>query len=181
MQNGYRKQITDLPQANQLSDELETRFRIAMDKTGAENKRILSSLSTQLKQDDKVLASLETLISSTKSNRSDASTVKRTADLSAMLAETTAQEIHYRLDRLYLETIQTSNSDYGQAAVENETFSALEEELESLYPEIEILAEMSTKQQYHEPILREIHHEHGQRRAASQQRLETVRLISCLS
>ncbi|KAJ5117065.1 hypothetical protein N7448_004014 [Penicillium atrosanguineum] len=158
--------------ANELSDELETRFRNATDKTGAENKRILSSLSTQLKQDDKVLASLEALIAGIKSNSSDASTVKRTADLSAMLAETTAQEIHYRLDRLYLEAIQSSKSDYGQVAVEDETFSALEEELESLYPEIEILAEMSTKQQYHEPILREIHREQGQLRAASQQRLE---------
>ncbi|KAJ5122880.1 hypothetical protein N7526_009817 [Penicillium atrosanguineum] len=145
--------------ANELSDELETRFRNATDKTGAENKRILSSL-------------LEALIAGIKSNSSDASTVKRTADLSAMLAETTAQEIHYRLDRLYLEAIQSSKSDYGQVAVEDETFSALEEELESLYPEIEILAEMSTKQQYHEPILREIHREQGQLRAASQQRLE---------
>ncbi|KAJ5674888.1 uncharacterized protein N7477_004822 [Penicillium maclennaniae] len=158
--------------ANELADELETRFRNAMDKTGAANKRILSSLSAQLKQDDKVLASLESLISGTKSNGSDASAVKRTADLSAMLAETTAQEIHYRLDRLYLETIQWSMSDYSQEAVENDTLLALEEELESLYPEIEVLAEMSTKQQYHEPILQEIHHEHGQRRAASQQKLE---------
>lgn len=166
--------IADLSQANELSDELQARFRSATDKSGAENKRILSSLSTQLKQDDKMLAGLEALISGIKLNGSDASTVKRTADLSAMLADTTAQEIHYRLDRLYLETIQSGRSDYGQTAVEDEAVSAIQEELESLYPEIEILAEMSTKQQFQEPILREIRHEHGQLRAASQHKLEQV-------
>jgi hypothetical protein len=172
--NGSPNYIANLSQANELSDELEARFRSATDKAGAENKRILASLSTQLKQDDKILAALETLISGTNSRGGDACTVKRTADLSAMLADTTAQEIHYRLDRLYLEKIQSGESDYGRAAVENETISALQEELESLYPEIEILAEMSTKQQYHEPILRDIHHEHGQLRAASQHKLEQV-------
>ena len=166
--------IADLSQANELSDALQARFRSVTDKSGAENKRILSSLSTQLKQDDKILAGLEALIFGTKLNGSDVSTVKRTADLSAMLADTTAQEIHYRLDRLYLETIQSGRSDYNQTAVEDETVSAIQEELESLYPEIEILAEMSTKQQFQEPILREICHEHGQLRAASQHKLEQV-------
>jgi hypothetical protein len=167
-------------QVNELSDELEAKFRAATDKAGAENKRILSSLSTQLKQDDTILTSIENLVSGTKSNGSDASVVKRTADLSAMLAETTAQEIHYRLDRLYLDTIQSHKSSQGQMAVEEETVLALEEELETLYPEIEILAEISTKQQYHEPILRKIHQEHGQLRAESQHKLEQVWLISCL-
>lgn len=51
----------------------------------------------------------------------------------------------------------------------------MEEELESLYPEIEILAEMSVKQQFHEPILREIHNQHSQLRAASSEKLERVR------
>lgn len=94
-----------------------------------------------------------------------------------MLADYTAEEIHYRLDRLYLEAIQAGKSGGGQTASGDETIAALREELESLYPEIGVLADMSTKQQFHEPILREMHNEHGQLRAASQQKLEQVWLI----
>lgn len=90
-----------------------------------------------------------------------------------MLADSTAEEIRYRLDRLYLEAIQ-SNGQGTNAKVEDDALVALEEELESLYPEIEILAEISTKQQFYEPILREIHNEHSQLRADSQQKLEHV-------
>jgi hypothetical protein len=93
-----------------------------------------------------------------------------------MLADYSAEEIHYRLDRLYLETIQSKPSKSGQIGTESGTIAALEEELESLYPEIEILAEMSTKQQFHEPILREIHNQHNQLQATSKEKLERVRL-----
>ncbi|KAJ5170681.1 uncharacterized protein N7500_003464 [Penicillium coprophilum] len=156
--------------AAELADELEANLRTASDKSGAESKRILASLSTRLKQDDKVLARLETLISSIKYRGNDASTVKRANHLSATLSDYVAEEIHYRLDRLYLETIHAGSSDPD--AKDEPTSIALEEELESLYPEIEILAEMSTRQQFHEPILRELQNEHDQLRVASQEKLE---------
>ncbi|KAJ5286940.1 hypothetical protein N7478_002626 [Penicillium angulare] len=159
--------------ANELADNLEDSFRSEMDNVGIESKRILTSLSARLKHDDKALATMESLMAETKSNGNDASTLKRAAYLSGMLADYSAEEIHYRLDRLYLEAIQAKGLDRSPAA-EIETVTALVEELESLYPEIEILAEMSTRQQFHEPILREIHHEHSQLRAASQTRLEQI-------
>lgn len=152
---------------------MEADFKTATDKSGAENKRILASLSTRLKQDDKALASLETLVSSIKYRGNDASTIKRTNHLCAMLSDYVAEEIHYRLDRLYLETIYTGGSN--SHVMDGATSTALEEELESLYPEIEILAEMSTRQQFHEPILRELQNEHDQLRVASQEKLEQVR------
>ncbi|OQE42215.1 hypothetical protein PENCOP_c004G07044 [Penicillium coprophilum] len=158
--------------AAELADELEAGFRTATDNSGAESKRILASLSTRLKQDDKALASLETLISSIKYRGNDASTVKRANHLSATLSDYVAEEIHYRLDRLYLETIHAEGSNPN--AIDEPTSIALEEELESLYPEIEILAEMSTRQQFHEPILRELQNEHDQLRVASQEKLEQV-------
>lgn len=148
-----------------------------MDRTGTENKRILSSLSAQLKSDDKALAALDTLVSGVKSNRNDASVIKQSTDLSAILANYSAEEIHYRLDRIYLQATQGEIPDHEQDASDAETIAALKEELESLYPEIEVLAELSTKQQFYEPILREIHREHSQLRAASQQRMEEVSTI----
>ncbi|KAJ6103237.1 hypothetical protein N7486_005664 [Penicillium sp. IBT 16267x] len=162
--------------ANDLSDELDAGFRSEIDKAGVESKRILSLLSTRLKHDDRILGTLENLMPEVKSNGNDASTVKRAAHLSETLADYSAEEIHYRLDRLYLESVQAgeaSDLNYIHEA-EGETISALEEELKSLYPEIEILAEMSTKQQFHEPILREIHNEHSQLRVTSQHKLEQI-------
>lgn len=151
---------------------MEADFKTATDKSGAESKRILASLSTRLKRDDKALASLETLISSIKYRGNDASTIKRTNHLSAMLSDYVAEEIHYRLDRLYLETIHAGGSNPD--VMDGTASTALEEELESLHPEIEILAEMSTRQQFHEPILRELQNEHDQLRVAAQEKLEQV-------
>ncbi|KAJ5898588.1 hypothetical protein N7504_008876 [Penicillium tannophilum] len=161
--------------ANDLSDELDAGFRSETDKVGVESKQILSLLSTRLKHDDRILGILENLMPEVKSNGNDASTVKRAAHLSEILADHSAEEIHYRLDRLYLESIGAGEAkDLNYTQAEAETISALEEELESLYPEIEILAEMSTKQQFHEPILREIHNEHSQLRVTSQHKLEQI-------
>ncbi|CAG7956276.1 unnamed protein product [Penicillium salamii] len=156
-------------EAARLSDELEADFRAATDKSGAESKSILAALSTRLKQDDKTLANLEALMSGIKVRGNNASTVKRTNHLSTMLSGYVAEEIHYRLDRLYLENI---HADIACNTLDETTTTALEEELESLYPEIELLAEMSTRQQFHEPILRELRNEHGHLREASQEKLE---------
>ncbi|KAJ5988317.1 hypothetical protein N7481_003527 [Penicillium waksmanii] len=167
--------------ANELSDDLEASFRSATESAGVENKRILSTLSTQLKQDDKSLNYLENLMSSIKFNSNDADTVKRTGQLSSVLADYVAEEIHDRLDRLYLEEIEAGESaasavsqDQASISSESETVAALEEELGSLFPEIEVLAEMSTRQEFQEPILREIQNGHSQLRVVSHQKLEKV-------
>ncbi|KAK5800981.1 hypothetical protein VI817_003193 [Penicillium citrinum] len=160
--------------ANELSDELETSFRGATERAGVENKRALSTLSTHLKQDDQALEYLESLMAGIKFNSNDASTVKRTAHLTTVLADLVAEEIHDRLDRLYLEEIEAGECCSDQATIESETIAALEEELGSLFPEIKVLAEMSTRQEFQEPILREIQNEHSQLRVASHQKLEKV-------
>lgn len=113
-------------------------------------------------------------MSGIKFNSNDASTVKRTAHLTIVLSDLVAEEIHDRLDRLYLEEIEAGDSSSDQDTIESETIAALEEELGSLFPEIEVLAEMSTRQEFQEPILREIQNEHSQLRVASHQKLEKV-------
>lgn len=92
-----------------------------------------------------------------------------------MLAEYTTKEIQHRLDRSYLESIQDSRKTAeGSSDVEAGLISALEEELESLYPEVDVLAEVSTKQQYSEPIIREVHNHHEQMRVAAHKKLDYV-------
>lgn len=148
-----------------------------METSGAENKRILSSLSDQLKRDDRALSTMEDVISGIKSNHKGTSIIKRTTNLGTTLADYIAEEIHNRLDRIYLEAIQTELPDEASPFANEQTIIALREELESLHSEIEVLADLSTKQQYLEPILRGINGEHDQLRAASHHKLEQVRIF----
>lgn len=142
-----------------------------------DGKKILSALATQLKKNDKLLPDLEALAARVKSSDGDASIMKRTSALSTALAQYVAEEIYCRLDRLYLERILDSSGSAadGQTNKEIEAAVGLEQEMESLYPEIDILADMSTKQQFVEPILRQLQNHHGQLRIASHQRLDLVR------
>ncbi|EPS29117.1 hypothetical protein PDE_04066 [Penicillium oxalicum 114-2] len=172
------KQRTEVA-AKELSDELEASFRNMVEKTAMDNKRILALLSSRLKQDDRELAELEDLISKIKFDGNDAATVERAGQLSDLLAGYRAEEIHYRLDRLYLQDMLAESSKPSSSGSEpilarSYDVAALEEELAALYPEIEILAEMSTKQQYQDPILRAIHHQHSRLQVASEQQLEQV-------
>lgn len=151
-------------------------MRAETEKARLDGKKILSSLTSRLKEDDRILAGLERLASGIKSTGNNAAVAKRTEQLGAVLAEYVAEEIHYRLDRLYLESIQADQVGSKQAAGEHEeeALAALREELESLYPEVDVLAEMSTRQQFSEPVLRELQNRHGQLRSASQGKFECV-------
>lgn len=172
-------------QSNDLIHELEANLKAETEKARLDGKKILSSLTTRLKEDDRILAGLERLASGIKSTGNDASVAKRTEQLGTLLAEYVAEEIHYRLDRFYLETILGEQADSNKAAVEHDEaeLGALGEELEALYPEIDVLAEMSTKQQFGGPVLRELQNRHGHLRNASHRNLEYVwfYLISVVS
>lgn len=163
-----------------MAYEIETGLRSETEKATAEGRRILSLMSTRLKDDDKSLSTLERLVSGTDMamTSDDASTIRYTTDLSAALAGYTSEEIHYRLDRSFLESILDPEPGHHHGeitgAVDDELISALEGELDSLYPEIGILAEMSTKQQFSEPLLRELRSRHDQMRVTSHRKLAHV-------
>lgn len=162
-------------QTSDLAHELEINFKGEAEKATADGKRILSSLTVRLKEEDRILAGLERLASGINSSGDDVLVVKKAAQLGAMLAGCVSEEIQHRLDRLYLESIQSKQGVPGKLSEhEDEELAALEEELESLYPEIDVLAEMSTQQQFSEPILRELQNHHGQIRDASHRKLEYV-------
>ena len=87
-----------------------------------------------------------------------------------------AGEIQHRLDRLYLETVQKVHGVMQDETTQadSDVSEALEEELGSLYSEIGILAELSTRQQLVDPIHREIQSQHGALCASSNQKLHLV-------
>ncbi|PKY05321.1 hypothetical protein P168DRAFT_268499 [Aspergillus campestris IBT 28561] len=161
--------------SSDLAQELEIDLKSETEKAVAEGKRILSSLTARLKEDDKVILNLEKTASTIQGGGDDSLIIKRTLELESLLARYLAEEIHCRLDRLYLEGIESDNAGFNNpTGIEDDAWSGLSEELEALYPEIEILAEMSTKQQCSGPILRELQNHHGKQRIASHEKLDNI-------
>ncbi|KAB8232338.1 uncharacterized protein BDW43DRAFT_280097 [Aspergillus alliaceus] len=160
----------------ELADKVSAGLRIESENAAVDSKRILSSLAAWLKEDDRVLADLGRLVSGLKPTGDDALAVKRTSELSMILAQCLAEELQHRLDRMYLENLRAGPFKAAQVSdtVDDDILIALEGELESLYPEIDILAEMYTKQQYATPILRELRNHHSHLRIASHRKLDYI-------
>ncbi|KAI9373148.1 Sodium/calcium exchanger protein-domain-containing protein [Aspergillus egyptiacus] len=162
--------------SSELALEFETSLKNESEKSMMDGKKILSALTARIKEDDKILSDLERLAAGVNSSVDDASVMRRTSDLSNALAQYVSEEIYCRLDRLYLEAVLGSSKTVSHVSNDAATKAvvSLEEELDSLYPEVDILAEMSTKQQFVEPILRELQNHHGQLRIVSHQKLDYI-------
>ncbi|QRD92013.1 hypothetical protein F9C07_2062802 [Aspergillus flavus] len=162
--------------STELAQEVRAVLKIESENTAADSKRILSTLAAWLKEDDRALADLERLGSGIGPTGDDASVVKRTSELSTILAHYLAEEIQYRLDRVYLENLRVGQTKASQNldGVADEVSIALERELESLYPEIDMLAEMYTKQQYNAPISRALQKHHDQLHISSFQKFNYI-------
>ena len=148
-----------------------------IEKTTSGGKKELSRVTARCRDDDAVLADLERLASEADAAGDSGTAMRRTTELSALLAGYVIEEMQCRLDRLFLETITHNQpASDGPGSGEEERVSALEEELEYLYPEIGVLAEMSTRKQFGEPIIRELKKRHERSCAASHRKLEYVLL-----
>ncbi len=73
---------------------------------------------------------------------------------SGRLIKFTVEGIRTKLDRIYLESLETSAQSTTTSRVSPSEVSSLQEELESLYAEILPVAQMSTEQQFLEPALK---------------------------
>ncbi|EHK96979.1 hypothetical protein M7I_7304 [Glarea lozoyensis 74030] len=110
------------------------------------------TVETILTADDKLLASLQKLAADLDPiNTEDIETMSRIKELSARLIKHTVEGIRTRLDRIYLEALQSSNITADDNNQENQD---LQDELESLYSEILPVAQMSAEQQFLQPALR---------------------------
>ncbi|RJE21147.1 hypothetical protein PHISCL_06522 [Aspergillus sclerotialis] len=160
--------------AGNLTHELEESLKCETDNATVESKRILSWLMCQLTESDKSLANLDRLVSEIRSTGDKLSIMEKVSRLSEVLSEYAAEEVYCRLDRLYLDFIRTRNPDPDDSINKGEIVTTLEEDLESLYLEIGILARMSISQQFNEPILRELQDQHGRECTSSQEILKYV-------
>ncbi|KAB8200732.1 hypothetical protein BDV34DRAFT_204158 [Aspergillus parasiticus] len=162
--------------STELAQEVGAGLEVESENTAVDSKRILSTLAAWLKEDDRALADLERLGSGIEATGDDASVVKRTSELSTILAHYLAEEIQYRLDRVYLENLRAGQTKANQNldGAADEVSIALEGELESLYPEIDMLAEMYTRQQYNAPISRALQKHHDQLHISSHKKFNYI-------
>lgn len=163
------------PQASDVAHEFEGSLKRETENTTAEGEKILSFVARLLKENDRVLTHLETLASEVKSTGSDFSAMRHASQLSGILADYVAGELYYRLDRLYLWEMQTPKPNSEELwAVADEAMAALAEDLESLYLEIDVLAQMSASEQFNKPILRELQNHRNHEHAVSHKTLGLV-------
>lgn len=122
----------------------------------AERKYLLQSISSKLVDDDEILSEAERIIADSESTEADGQLEKRALDLISILSRLNAEEIRCRLDRLYLEGLLSDGEVLADASENKDAKIALEQDLESLYSDIEVLSEISARQEFGQPILGEL-------------------------
>jgi hypothetical protein len=124
--------------------------------TRAENQRVTLEAESNalgiwtsdiLKGHDKTLQSFEDTAARVNKSEQDDLLAERVENLSATLADLRAQEVHCRLDRLYLESVlEGLDDERGELSPEETSqLESLEVEISSLNSEIDMLAEMSSR------------------------------------
>jgi hypothetical protein len=155
---------------------------------------VKQTIDSILQSDDKLLLSLQKLASDLDPGQSgDDNSITRVRELCARymissnylilfltlarLIKHTVEGIRTRLDRVYLETLNSSSASNGHDSNIQEV-NDLQEELESLYSEILPVAQMSAEQQYLEPALKIIAATNGQGQERSVKAVKYVGLRS---
>lgn len=98
------------------------------------------------------------------------------------------EEIHQRLDRIFLENLSAGNDKYDIQMVEGgakaeEQFGALSEEMATLYSEISTVAKMSLNQEYRGALQQRLHLRKHRAACESQSTMNHVRevLLECMA
>jgi len=73
-------------------------------------------------------------------------------ELVSTLSKLISEEVLCRLDRLYLETLLTGGETSGNEVKTEDQVAILEDDLQSLYSEIPVLAEMSARNEFGQRI-----------------------------
>jgi hypothetical protein len=167
-------------QADDLKADLDMRLAIQKEQVSAEKRQTMLAVTSTLKDHDRTLTKAETGAAELDSREDDQKLRMRVTNLTSTLAKLVSDEIHCRLDRLYLETLQRLEGESNMASNGGESAFALEEDLQSLYSEIEILADMSASHQFGQPISRELQRINTQMSHSVEEKLELVSLNSSI-
>lgn len=112
------------------------------------------AISNILQLDDRLLSSFQKLaIDLDKNLPENEETIERVKDLCARYIKFTVEGMRTKLDRIYLEALKDPSNDQNSQDVGQQA-QELQEELESLYSEIQPVAQISVEQHYLEPAIR---------------------------
>ena len=107
-----------------------------------------------LKLDDKTLRQLEDLVGDgALDSFNGRDVIARTEKLASKLVDYMTEEMEFRLNRIYVEVLHGESDRLSRQDGNVEEEAALKDELDSLYSEIRVLAEMAVQQEFKLPIL----------------------------
>lgn len=137
-------------------------------------------VADSLRQDDTILRKLDEIAPTvqplSKSLKDEKSRVEA---LCGRLVTYNTQEIRYRLDRKYLESLGANETHLQPIEAQN-LISSLKVELETLYPEIRAVAQISIGQSFETPLAESIENDIALGKARSRSILDDVRLHGLL-
>jgi hypothetical protein len=159
-----------------LAQSLELRLS-ELEQQGSGNvDAVHQTVNAMLTSDDKLLKSLQKLGWELETeDPEEKENVEKLRDICARLIKYTVEAIRTRLDRFYLETLETASQESGRGRIQGEDIATVQEELESLYSEILPVAQMSVEQQYLEPALKGLSAKNGKSLAKSARAVDYVR------
>ncbi|OXV05793.1 hypothetical protein Egran_06439 [Elaphomyces granulatus] len=161
--------------ADDIREQIEAKMNAVKEAAATERRQVLSWTTTRLKEHDRTFSNAERLLLDLESKKDDDVMRNRALELTSTLSRLVSEELYWRLDRMYMETILGRLPTSAELTEEDaEQIAGLEEELEALYPEIDALAEMSAKQQFGERILREFYRNRSQSQSISNRKLDEV-------
>lgn len=135
-------------------------------------------VADSLRQDDTILRKLEEIATTVQPLSESLKDEKsRIEELCRRLVTYNTQEIRCRLDRKYLESLSANDSHSQPIEAEN-LISSLKAELETLYPEIRSVAQISISQSFETPLVESIEKDIALGKLRSRSILDDVRLHS---
>ncbi|KAK3357981.1 hypothetical protein B0T25DRAFT_175145 [Lasiosphaeria hispida] len=163
----------------ELSQRLDSRI-IELEQQGkGDGTSIRQTVDTLFHSDDKLLSSLQKLGWELETeDPEEQDNVVMLRETCARLIKFTVEGLRTKLDRIYLEALESSMRSGATRRVSPNEVSALQEELESLYAEILPVAQMAAEQQFLEPALKNLALKHGQGLAKSDEAI--VYIHDCL-
>lgn len=133
-------------------------------------------VADSLRQDDTILRKLDEIAPTVQPlSQSLKDEKSRIEALCGRLVTYNTQEIRCRLDRKYLESLDANESHLQPIEAQN-LISSLKAELETLYPEIRAVAQISIGQSFETPLAESIENDIALGKAQNRSILDDVRL-----
>lgn len=145
-----------------LSQGLNYRISEIEEQSRTTGDEVTEIVGAVLQSDDKLLSSLQKLgLELDTEDPEETESVAQLREICARLIKYNVECLRAKLDRVYLETLESFPRHGAECEASKEDITAQQDELEELYSEILSVAQMSVEQQWLEPSLRSLSAKNG--------------------